>query len=72
MLASGGDQRSAMELAAQLGVDFLPLVDLALLAIYRRQQELLWTEGLVERIEDELVRGRRAAAVWAGPRDVLP
>ena len=54
MLASGGDQRSAMELAAQLGVDFLPLVDPALLAIYRRQQELLWTEGLVERIEDEL------------------
>src|SRR5918994_2112555 len=32
----------------------LPLVDPALLAIYRRQQELLWTEGLVERIEDEL------------------
>jgi adenylate cyclase len=29
-------------------------VDPALLAIYRRQQELLWTEGLVERIEDEL------------------
>ena len=54
MLASGGDQRSAMELAAQLGVRFLPLVDPALLAIYRRQQELLWTEGLVERIEDEL------------------
>jgi class 3 adenylate cyclase len=54
VLASGGDQRSAMELAAQLGVDFLPLVDPALLAIYRRQQELLWTEGLVERIEDEL------------------
>jgi hypothetical protein len=54
VLASGADQRTAMELAAQLGVDFLPLVDPALLAIYRRQQELLWTEGLVERIEDEL------------------
>jgi len=27
-----------------------------LLAIYHRQQELLWTEGLVERIEDELER----------------
>ena len=54
VLASGGDQRTAMERAAQLGVDFLPLVDPALLAIYRRQQELLWTEGLVERIEDEL------------------
>jgi adenylate cyclase len=53
-LASGADQRTAMELAARLGVDFLPLVDPALLAIYRRQQELLWTEGLVERIETEL------------------
>ena len=54
VLASGGDQRQAMELAARLSVDFLPLVDPAMLAIYRRQQELLWTEGLVERIEDEL------------------
>ncbi|HTE67991.1 MAG TPA: adenylate/guanylate cyclase domain-containing protein [Actinomycetes bacterium] len=54
MLASGADQRTAMELAARLSVDFLPLVDPAMLAIYRRQQELLWTEGLVERIEDEL------------------
>jgi adenylate cyclase len=29
-------------------------VDPALLAIYRRQQELVWTEDLVERIEHEL------------------
>jgi adenylate cyclase len=56
VLASGGDQRTAMERAAELGIDFLPLVDPALLAVYRRQQELLWTEGLVERIEDELER----------------
>jgi len=54
VLASGGDQQTAMELAAQLSVGFLPLVDPALLAIYHRQQELLWTEGLVERIETEL------------------
>jgi adenylate cyclase len=54
LLASGADQRTAMELAAQLSVDFLPLADPALLAIYRRQQELVWTEGLVERIEHEL------------------
>jgi adenylate cyclase len=63
VLASGGDQRTAMELAARLGVDFLPLVDPALLAIYRRQQELLWTEGLVERVEDEL----EAAGVLGRP-----
>ena len=53
-LASGADQRTAMELAAQLGGDFLPLGDPALLGIYRRQQELAWTEHLVERIEREL------------------
>jgi adenylate cyclase len=56
VLESGGDQQTAMEQAAQLSVDFLPLVDPALLAIYHRQQELLWTEGLVERIERELER----------------
>jgi adenylate cyclase len=54
VLASGGNQQTAMERAAQLSVDFLPLADPALLAIHHRQQELLWTEGLVERIENEL------------------
>ena len=53
-LESGADQRTAMELAAQLGGDFLPLGDPALLGIYRRQQELAWTAHLVERIENEL------------------
>jgi class 3 adenylate cyclase len=54
VLAAGGDQRTAMELAAQQSLGFLPVGDPALLAIYRRQQELLWTEGLVERIETAL------------------
>jgi adenylate cyclase len=54
VLASGGDQRTAMEGAAVRSVEFLPLVDPALLAIYRRQQELVWTEDLVEGIEHEL------------------
>ena len=65
-LASGADQRTAMELAAQLGGDFLPLGDPALLGIYRRQQELSWTEHLVERIENEL----EAAGVLGGPERV--
>ena len=52
--AAGGDQGAAMERAARLSIDFLPLGDPALLAIYHRQEELVWTEGLVERIEDEL------------------
>src|SRR5215208_7495906 len=54
VLESGADQQTAMEQAAQLSVDFLPLGDPALLAMYHRQEELVWTEGLVERIEHEL------------------
>src|SRR6266566_602367 len=52
-LASGGDQQTVMEVAARRSVDFLPLADPALLAIYRRQQELVWTEDLVERSSRE-------------------
>src|SRR4030095_17150667 len=40
--------------AARLSIDFLPLGDPALLSMYHRQEELVWTEGLVERIEHEL------------------
>jgi adenylate cyclase len=54
LLASGADQRTAMEQAAQLSGDFTALVDRALMACYRRQQELAWTEHLVEHVEDEL------------------
>jgi adenylate cyclase len=63
VLASGGNRRAAMEQAARLSIDFLPLGDPALLAIYHRQEELLWTEGLVERIEHEL----EAAGVLGRP-----
>ncbi len=56
LLASGADQRTAMELAAQLATEFLPLADRALMGIYRRQQEVVWTEDLVEDIENELDR----------------
>jgi adenylate cyclase len=54
LLASGADQQTAQERAAQLSSDFLPLVDPALLAAYRRQQELAWIEQLVEGIEAAL------------------
>jgi adenylate cyclase len=56
VLESGADQRTAMELASQMATDFLPLVDRTLAAIYRRQQELVWTEDMVEDIENELER----------------
>jgi adenylate cyclase len=56
VLESGADHRTAMELASQMAADFLPLVDRTLGAIYRRQQELVWTEDMVEDIESELER----------------
>jgi adenylate cyclase len=52
--ASGADQRTTMELASRLATAFLPLVDRALMGIYRRQQEVVWTGDLVEDIENEL------------------
>jgi adenylate cyclase len=54
VLAAGADQRAAMELASQMSADFSPLIDRALMGIYRRQQELAWTEDLVEHIEAAL------------------
>ena len=53
---AGADQQTATEQAAQLVGDFnfTPLVDRALMAAYRRQQELAWTEQLVEDIEATL------------------
>src|SRR5918994_3376297 len=56
MQEAGADPQAAMEGAAQRGADinFTPLVDRALMAAYRRQQELAWIEQLVEDIEAAL------------------
>jgi adenylate cyclase len=56
LLEAGADQQTAMERAAQRVVDLnaASLLDRALLAAYRRQQELSWTEQLVEDIEAAL------------------
>src|SRR5215218_4669825 len=56
VLASGADQQTAREQASQLSGDLnvTPLIDRALLAAYRRQQELAWIEQLVEDIETAL------------------
>jgi adenylate cyclase len=55
-LESGADHRTAMEWASDMAAEFLPLVDRTLAAVYRRQQELVWTEDMVEDIERELER----------------
>jgi adenylate cyclase len=66
VLESGADQRQTMELASQMSGQFSPLLDRALMAIYRRQQELAWTEDLVEHMEAALeaagLQGRPARA----------
>ena len=56
MLEAGTDQQTAMERAAQRAADinYTPVLDRALLATYCRQQELAWTEQLVEDIETAL------------------
>jgi adenylate cyclase len=56
LLASGADEQTARERAAQLVADLnaTALIDHVLLAAYRRQQELAWIEQLVEDIEDAL------------------
>jgi adenylate cyclase len=56
MLEAGADQQTAREQAAQRSGDLnvAPLLDRALLAAYRRQQELAWIEQLVEDIETAL------------------
>jgi adenylate cyclase len=53
-LAAGLGQRQVMELASELATPFIPLVDRALMGIYRRQQELVWTEHQVLNIEAAL------------------
>jgi adenylate cyclase len=54
LLEAGADQRTAMEWASNLSGEFTPLADRTLMGIYRRQQELAWTEHLVEDIETAL------------------
>ena len=53
-LASGLGQRQVMELASELAAPFMPLIDRALMGIYRRQQELVWTDHQVLNIEAAL------------------
>jgi adenylate cyclase len=53
-LDAGLGPRQVMELASELAAPFMPLVDRALMGIYRRQQELVWTDHQVLNIEAAL------------------
>jgi adenylate cyclase len=54
LLRSGLGERRAMELASEVSEEFAELLDEALMAVYRRQQELTWTEHQIEHIEQAL------------------
>jgi adenylate cyclase len=51
LLRAGVGERRSMEMASKMGVNLVPLLDQAVFAAYRRQQELVWTEHQVEHIE---------------------
>jgi adenylate cyclase len=51
LLRSGLDERQSMETASNMSIEFVPLLDAAVFAAYRRQQELVWTDHQIEHIE---------------------
>jgi adenylate cyclase len=54
LLRSGLDERRTMELASSLSPSLTGMLDAAVMAAYRRQQELTWTEHQIEHIEQAL------------------
>ena len=54
LLRSGLGERRTMELASSLSPPLVGMLDAALMAAYRRQQELTWTEHQIEHIEQAL------------------
>ncbi|HEX2032347.1 MAG TPA: adenylate/guanylate cyclase domain-containing protein [Actinomycetota bacterium] len=54
LLRSGLGERQMMERATEIGSGMVPLLDRALLATYRRQQEHAWTADLIEHVESAL------------------
>jgi adenylate cyclase len=54
MLRSGLGERRTMELASSLSPVLTGMLDDAVMAAYRRQQELTWTEHQIEHIEQAL------------------
>jgi adenylate cyclase len=65
-LQAGLDEPEAIERAARMADEWIPILDQALMAAYRRQQELGWTEHQVEHIETAL----EEAGVLTGPERV--
>jgi adenylate cyclase len=61
LLRSGLGERRTMELAEEVTEEVAELLEEALIAVYRRQQELTWTEHQIEHIEQALPPGQPPA-----------
>jgi adenylate cyclase len=65
-IASGMNAAEMLRVQAEFGEEFTSLIEQALLAIYRANQEHTWTETLIEEVEDALARaGLRSKMVRA-------
>lgn len=65
LLRSGLDETTTMEAASNAGIELIPLLDAAVFAAYRRQQELAWTEHQIEHIEQAV--GSAGISLPPGP-----
>lgn len=54
LLHAGLGERQMMDRATEMGSSLVPLLDRALLATYRRQQEHAWTADIIEHVESAL------------------
>ncbi len=55
-LASGMTEAQMQEATIEFGEELAPLIEQAILAIYRANQEHTWTENLIDEVEDALDR----------------
>ena len=69
LLRSGLDEPETMEAATNAGVELIPLLDAAVFATYRRQQELAWTEHQIEHIEQAV--GSAGISLPPGPTPAI-
>lgn len=64
---AGEPSSEVMRLASEIGGRIVPLLEDALLAMYRRHQERVWVQNLIENIEDTLEAEGLAAKVDRPP-----
>jgi adenylate cyclase len=66
-LASGMNAAEMLQVQAELGERFTPLIEQALLAIYHANQEHTWNETLIAAVEDALDRAGLRSKIATSP-----